>query len=296
MHILITYGSRRGGTEGIGRVLGEALQQAGHQVDVLPPGQAARATGFDAVIVGGALYANRWHRRARRFVSRRAQDLRRVPVWFFSSGPLDDSAQQRAIPPPAQVQILMERVGAQGHRTFGGRLLAGASGFPASAMAKEHSGDWRDPAAIRAWAAEISSALPTAKPGRVIVQPGRSWLRLLLHGLVGWALCALAMTVLLELTSQRVALALHLLAAPALFLLVARHYFHARGARDPLVTALGFAGVVALLDLIVVAGLVEQSLQLLGSVVGFWLPLLLILLVTWVTGEVLSMLPSRSTA
>jgi hypothetical protein len=51
-----------------------------------------------------------------------------------------------------------------------------------------------------------------------------------------------------------------------------------------------------LLDLIVVAGLVEQSLQLLGSVVGFWLPLLLILLVTWVTGEVLSMLPSRSTA
>jgi hypothetical protein len=64
MRVLITCGSKRGGTEGIGRMLADTLQQNGHRVDLLPPDEAARATGFDAVIVGGALYANRWHRAA----------------------------------------------------------------------------------------------------------------------------------------------------------------------------------------------------------------------------------------
>src|SRR5579859_1596124 len=52
MRMLITWGSKRGGTEGIARMLGEALQQEGHHVDLLPSGKAARATGFDAVVVG----------------------------------------------------------------------------------------------------------------------------------------------------------------------------------------------------------------------------------------------------
>jgi menaquinone-dependent protoporphyrinogen oxidase len=88
MRVVVTCGSKRGGTEGIGRMLADALQQEGHRVDLLPPDKAARATGFDAVIVGEALYANRWHPAARRFVSRREKALRLVPVWFFSSGPL----------------------------------------------------------------------------------------------------------------------------------------------------------------------------------------------------------------
>lgn len=87
MRILITWGSRRGGTEGIARILGEALQREGHHVDVLPPEKAARVTGFDAVVVGGALYANRWHRAARRFVTRRERDLRGVYRVVFLQRP-----------------------------------------------------------------------------------------------------------------------------------------------------------------------------------------------------------------
>ncbi|HEX9042991.1 MAG TPA: hypothetical protein VF838_18570 [Trebonia sp.] len=33
-------------------------------VDLLPPGQARKLDDYDAVIVGGALYATRWHRQA----------------------------------------------------------------------------------------------------------------------------------------------------------------------------------------------------------------------------------------
>ena len=60
-------------------------------------------------------------------------------------------------------------------------------------------------------------------------------------------------------------------------------------------TAFTFVGIVALLDLIVVAGLVQHSLALFGSVVGFWVPLVLIFSVTWATGELLSTLPWKRT-
>ena len=58
-----------------------------------------------------------------------------------------------------EVRALMKRVGARGHVTFGGRLTPTATGFPARAMAKEHSGDWRDPAHVRSWAKTVASQL-----------------------------------------------------------------------------------------------------------------------------------------
>ena len=48
------------GTEGISRTVGEALQRDGLDVDIPPPESAAKAASFD-VVVGSALYANRWH-------------------------------------------------------------------------------------------------------------------------------------------------------------------------------------------------------------------------------------------
>jgi hypothetical protein len=228
---------------------------------------------------------------ARRFVSRHEKELRRVPVWFFSSGPLDDSADRGDIPPTQQVEVLMERVGAQGHATFGGRLAPDAQGFPASEMAKKHAGDWRQPDRIAAWASAIAGALPTARPGIVIAQPGRSLPRLVLHGFVGWALCAATMAAALWATSLGTALVIHAVLAPVIFTAVSRHYFRGRGARAPRPTAFTFVGIVALLDLVVVAGLLQHSLAMFGSVTGSWLPFTLIFLATWVTGELMSTLP-----
>ena len=291
MRVLVTWGSKRGGTEGIARIIGEVLEQRGHQVTLLPGSKAAGVMGFEAAVVGGALYATRWHRDARRFVARRVKDLRTVPVWFFSSGPLDDSAEHGEIPPTKQVKILMERVGAQGHVTFGGRLTSEAEGFPASAMAKKRAGDWRNPQRVRAWASNLARAIPAARPGVVIAQLGGSVGRLAAHGIVGWALCAATMGALLAVTSLETALIVHALAAPVLFAFVARRYFEARGAREPLPTALAFVGIAATLDVIVVAGLIQHSLQMFGSVIGSWVPLSLIFAVTWATGEFASMSP-----
>jgi menaquinone-dependent protoporphyrinogen oxidase len=151
MRVLVTWSSKRGGTEGIGRILAEALGTRGFDVVARPAGQLQQLDTFDAVILGGALYANCWPADVRRFVNRHVSQLRKVPVWFFSSGPLDDSADRADIPPTRQVAVLAERIGAKGHVTFGGRLERNATGFPASSMAKTGSGDWRHPERIRGW-------------------------------------------------------------------------------------------------------------------------------------------------
>jgi menaquinone-dependent protoporphyrinogen oxidase len=159
MRILVTYGSKRGGTQGLAEMVADDLRAERFDVDLLPPRLVRRLEGYDAVIVGGALYMSRWHKAARRFVRRHAAEIRQRPAYFFSSGPLDDSASRRDIPPVKDVKALMEKTGVREHATFGGRLLPDAKGFPASAMAKKRAGDWRDAEYVRQWTQTIASQL-----------------------------------------------------------------------------------------------------------------------------------------
>ena len=159
MKILVAYSSKRGGTQGIAESIGRALNERNVAADVRSVDSLNSLSGYDAVIVGSALYATHWRRAARRFVKSQSAALRRVPVWFFSSGPLGASAVGSQIAPVAQVRKLMNLVGARGHVTFGGRLEADAEGLMAHAMAKKLSGDWRDSEEIHQWAFTVVDAL-----------------------------------------------------------------------------------------------------------------------------------------
>lgn len=295
MRVLVTWGSERGGTEGIARIVAEELVRRGLDVTAAPAHEArVRAldgSAFDAVVVGGALYANRWHRRALGFVARNVRELRRVPLWLFSSGPLDASADGEAVEPTRDVAALMDRTGAIAHVTFGGRLAPDAKGFPASAMAKEHAGDWRNPERVRAWAGRIADALPDARPRPAVEPPARSWSRLAEHALAAWAACAAIMGVSLRIAPTSVALALHAVAAPLVYAAIAVHYFRPRGAREPLPTAFAFVAIALALDAGIVSALVLDSFAMFASPLGSWLPLGLVFLVTWVVGLVMSTLP-----
>jgi menaquinone-dependent protoporphyrinogen oxidase len=158
-------------------MVADGLRQEGFTVDVIPARAAKDVDRYQAVIVGGALYAFRWHRDARRFTKRHTRQLRQRPTWLFSSGPLDGSATQKDIPPVKGVKALMDRVDARGHVTFGGCLAPDAKGFPASAMAKKNSGDWRDPEQVRTWTHQVATQLRANSSGRATsqhsVSPGR---------------------------------------------------------------------------------------------------------------------------
>lgn len=240
MRVLITWGSSAGGTEGIARIIGETLGTLGIDATLRAAREIRGVDAFDAVIVGGAVYANRWHRDARAFVTRNLPGLRTLPVWLFSSGPLDASADATELPPVREVAVLVDRVGALGHVTFGGRLDPAAKGAIASSMAKTSAGDWRNPARIRAWATAIAAELPEARPGHAFEPPARSPVRTVVYGLVPSAICALLGL------AWPIAQAI---ATPVVFGVFAHQYFRAPASRDPLPTAGAFAALSILASL-----------------------------------------------
>jgi menaquinone-dependent protoporphyrinogen oxidase len=152
MNILVTYGSAHGGTAGLAEAVAEGIEQAGHHVDVRPAREVEGLEAWDGVVVGGALYAWIWQKDARRFVHRHAHQLVELPVWFFSSGPLDESASQGEIEPTWTVRRLMERVDARGHKTFGGRM-------DDPSKAEMPQGDWRDMDQAADWGGAIADEL-----------------------------------------------------------------------------------------------------------------------------------------
>jgi menaquinone-dependent protoporphyrinogen oxidase len=162
LRVLVAHGSRHGSTAEIAEWVGTALGQEGLSVDVRPAAEVSDVEPYDAVVVGGALYAMRWHPAARRFIRQHRRALAVRPVWLFSSGPLDRSAEERDIPPVRGVRRASARVGARGHATFGGRLTTETPGFIAQAMAKKVAGDYRSLDQINAWARDIASLLRTS--------------------------------------------------------------------------------------------------------------------------------------
>ena len=99
------------------------------------------------------------------------------------------------------------------------------------------------------------------------------------------------MALLLRLAGLTAALIVHAVAAPVFFVVLGRRYFRARGARDPLPTAVAWTSIAMLFDLVVVAGGLQHSLRMFRSVAGTWLPFALIFLASWATGELMSTMP-----
>jgi menaquinone-dependent protoporphyrinogen oxidase len=157
--VLVAYGSNRGGTAGIAEIVAGALRDRGFDVDLRDARTVGSAEGYDAVVLGGAIYTGRWHPDARAFARRHAAVLRHRPLWLFSSGPLDDTADAYDLPTVRQAGEVAASLHAIGHRTFGGRLVDHPRGLVARAVARSHAGDFRTTERIVAWADEIADEL-----------------------------------------------------------------------------------------------------------------------------------------
>jgi hypothetical protein len=106
------------------------------------------------------------------------------------------------------------------------------------------------------------------------------------HAVVGWALCGATMGLGRKLSSLHNALIAHAIAAPIVFAIVSAIYFRGFGGTGPAATAAAFVAIVALLDVFVIALLVERSFDMFRSFVGTWLPFALIFVASWLTGVV----------
>ncbi|WP_351224544.1 flavodoxin domain-containing protein [Streptomyces sp. NPDC002133] len=164
---LVAYGTRNGSTAEIARFIGSVLRDEGLRVDVRPAAEVGDVGPYDVVVLGGALYAGRWHRDARRFARRHRHALAERRVWLFSSGPLDPSASEREIAPVPGARRAERRLGAEEHATFGGRLQEGARGRIARMILEQgRGGDFRDFHRIAEWAERIAADLVAIEPER----------------------------------------------------------------------------------------------------------------------------------
>ena len=170
MKVLVTYGSKRGGTAGIAETIAEELRLQGVEVDLQPAGRTTSPESYDAVVVGGALYGNRWHHAASHFVRHNYGALRERPTYLFSSGPLGDAFCGHDAPPVPEVRLLGARIGARQHVTFGGRLEPHPHGLMARLMAETLTGDWRDSEEERSWARSIAAQLAKLEHERQLVE------------------------------------------------------------------------------------------------------------------------------
>lgn len=161
MRILVAFASRYGGTLGIAEAIGRSLEDAGHDVDVLPVADADDLGRYDAFVLGSGVYVGRWLKSGRRFVERHSTVIAARPNWLFSSGPIGDSPKPDG-EAAVDVADLVAATQSRDHRVFAGRLDKSRLRFGDRAVVtavRSPEGDFRDWDEIDAWAREIASAL-----------------------------------------------------------------------------------------------------------------------------------------
>jgi menaquinone-dependent protoporphyrinogen oxidase len=160
MRVLVTAASKYGATAEIAAAIAEELDKHGLEATVLPPEQVRGVNGYNAVVVGSAVYAGHWLKPARELVERHADALAGRPVWLFSSGPVSDPPKPQE--DPVDVADLLAATGAREHRVFAGKLVRKQLSFPERAIVsalRVPEGDFRDWTEIHQWAAGIAEAV-----------------------------------------------------------------------------------------------------------------------------------------
>ena len=172
MSTLVVYASKHGATQGIAKRIAARLQQAGQQAEARPVASVDHLAGYDAFVVGSAVYAAHWQKEAAAFVQRNRTVLATKPVWLFSSGPLGTEATDAkgrdltVAAEPKEIAEFKGVIGPKGHRVFFGALDPGKLGFSERAIRKLPAartmlpeGDFRDWTEIDAWARDIAHEL-----------------------------------------------------------------------------------------------------------------------------------------
>lgn len=126
------------------------------------------------------------------------------------------------------------------------------------------------------------------------VSGGRAIAVLLLHALVIWAACAATIGLGRAVASMETTLVVHAAAAPVIATAVSGFYFRRPGHLSPLLTASVVLAFIASVDFLLVALVINRSLDMFRSVLGTWLPFALIFGATAATGSVVEARQRRS--
>jgi menaquinone-dependent protoporphyrinogen oxidase len=158
--ILIAYASRKGSTAGVADEIGKQLAASGASVDVRPMKDVSDLGGYGAVVLGSAINGGKWLPEAVKFVQDNQSKLSRMPTALFLVCMMMASPkeQDRAMVEPYldPIRALVKPVA---EARFAGALDPSKHSFVKGiglrfflSYLKVSPGDYRDWAAVRAWA------------------------------------------------------------------------------------------------------------------------------------------------
>lgn len=160
MRILVASASKHGSTEEIGAFIAERLRTRGLDAEAIPLGEVDGLLGYDAVVLGSAVYVGSWMKDAKAFVKTKRERLATMPVWLFSSGPTDPEGEHAVS--DDQLADLEEALHPREHAVFFGVIDLDRLGFVEKRVVKAVKaplGDFRDWDLIGAFADRIADAL-----------------------------------------------------------------------------------------------------------------------------------------
>lgn len=161
MKVLVAFASRHHSTQEIAEVIAKQLTENDIDVDLRRADAVADIAGYEAVVLGSAVYMGAWLPPAWSFVERFRTTLERIPVWLFSSGPIgfENAVPQGA---PSKLAELMQATQARNHQIFAGKLDSKCLSLGERLVTKiirPPEGDFRDWESIHNWAEGIGASL-----------------------------------------------------------------------------------------------------------------------------------------
>jgi menaquinone-dependent protoporphyrinogen oxidase len=160
--VLVAYATKHDSTAEIADRIAAAMRDAGRAAEARPASEVDDLSGYGAVVLGSAVYANHWRREARAFARRHEHALKEIPVWLFSSGPFGAPKDHPTAPTPHVAEKLAKQLGAREHVMLGGRVPPDPGNFVERAMLSNtppEQRDARDWPAIEAWARGVAEQL-----------------------------------------------------------------------------------------------------------------------------------------
>lgn len=163
--MLVAYASRFGSTKGVAERIAATLAESGVPAVSRPVVEVEDVEPYHAVVLGSAVFSQRWMPEAEELVRTRGASLAERPLWLFSVGTFGDT--KRLIGPlmrrePKGIEEVVGELHPRGYRVFAG--VIDRHQWPFVSRIFYHAlggrlGDNRDWDEIEAWAREIAAAM-----------------------------------------------------------------------------------------------------------------------------------------
>ncbi|KAF0209404.1 MAG: flavodoxin domain-containing protein [Actinomycetota bacterium] len=162
--VLVVYGTRTGCTSGIAEKISETLAALGMRADVRPAEDKPDPSAYDAIIVGSGVRAGNWHGSVKEWVTANADTLRAKPTALFTACLTMGTSPEKSDEVRAYTDALTAETGVVPVDVglFAGMNVPKTFSLPERLimkLMKAPEGDFRDFAAVAAWADAVAPKL-----------------------------------------------------------------------------------------------------------------------------------------